>query len=404
MSNVVIRDIRAITTAPRGINLVVVKVETSEPGLYGLGCATFTQRYTLVAQAVEEYLKPLLTGKSVDNIGDIWQLSMGSSYWRNGPVLNNALSGVDEALWDIKGKMAGMPVYDLLGGKCRGAVAVYCHADGRDKKETLENVQRSMEKGYRHVRCQVGMYGGQMNGGKQEFYIPSGIQEGAYYNPSLYMKSVVDMFEYLRNNLGDGPELCHDVHERLTPTQALCFARELEPFHLFFLEDILPPEQLEWFRIARTQGGCPFAMGELFNNPLEWKTLITERLIDYIRIHISQIGGITPARKVAALCESFGVRTAWHGPNDITPIGVTAQLHLDFSSSNFGIQEYSGFSEEEQEVFPGCPKFENGYLKLSERAGWGIDFDEEKAKKYPSILKEHKWLHARLPDGTNVWP
>ncbi len=404
MGEVKIRGIKTILTAPNGVDLAVVKVETTEPGLYGIGCATFTQRYGAVKTAVDEYLAPLLTGKEVNNIEDIWQLSAGNSYWRNGPVLNNAISGVDEALWDIKGKMAGMPVYELLGGRCRPAAAVYRHADGRDEKEVLENVQKYMDEGYHYVRIQMGTYGGQMNGGKQRLHSPKGLPEGAYYDPAQYASSVVKLFEYIRGHLGSSVELCHDIHERLTPVAALSLARELERYHLFFLEDALPPEQVEWFSIFRQQTAVPLAMGELFVNPQEWKMLITQRLIDFIRVHISMIGGLTPARKLAGLSEAFGVRTAWHGPNDITPVGVAAQLHLDVSSPNFGIQEFFGFSQLEQEIFKGCPKVHEGYLYPSDKPGFGIEFDEELAMKYPCARRDHGWLRSRLPDGTAVRP
>lgn len=399
-----IRDIRTILTAPNGVDLVVVKVETTEPELYGIGCATFTQRYGAVKTAVEEYLKPLLVGACVNNIEDIWQLSAGNSYWRNGPVLNNAISGVDQALWDIKGKIAGMPVYELFGGKCRPAAAVYRHADGRDEKELMDQVEQLMDQGYHYLRVQMGTYGGQMNGGKQTLHSPDGIPEGAYYDPAQYAAGVIRMFDYVRGKVGDRLELCHDIHERLTPIAALNLAKALESYHLFFLEDALPPEQVEWFRIFRNQTATPLAMGELFVNPQEWKPLITGHLIDYIRVHLSMIGGLTPARKLAALCESFGVRTAWHGPNDITPVGVSAQLHLDLASPNFGVQEFFGFSELEQEIFRGCPQVKAGYLYPNENPGFGIDFDEELAKHYPCQFRDHGWLRSRLPDGTAVRP
>lgn len=404
MKNITIRDIRVILTAPAGVDLAVIKVETSEPELYGLGCATFTQRYAAVKTAAEEYLKPLLVGKPVNTIEDIWQLSAGNSYWRNGPVLNNAISGVDEALWDIKGKMANMPVYELLGGKCRPAAAVYRHADGRDEKEVLENTERFMEEGYRYLRIQMGTYGGQMNGGRQVLHSPEGIPEGAYYDPAQYAKSVVRMFDYVRSHVGDSLELCHDIHERLTPVDALRLAKDLEPYRLFFLEDALPPEQTEWFRTFRMQTATPLAMGELFVNPMEWKSLITERFIDFIRVHLSMIGGLTPAKKLAVLCESFGVRTAWHGPNDITPVGVAAQLHLDLTSPNFGVQEFFGFSEAEREVFIGCPEVRDGYLYPNEKPGFGIELNEREAAKYPCQFRDHGWLRARLKDGTAVRP
>lgn len=400
MSNLTIRNIKTILTAPEGINLVVVKVETSDPEIYGVGCATFTQRYLAVQTAIEEYVKPFLIGKSVDNIHDIWHTTQVSSYWRNGPVLNNALSGVDMALWDIKGKLANMPLYQLFGGKVREGVAVYRHADGKDKNEVLENVQNYMEQGYRYIRCQQGTYGG-IN---QKMVHPINAPAGAYYDPKLYMKSIVELFEHIRVNAGSDIELLHDVHERLSPIDTINFAKELETYRLFFLEDALPPEQIGWFRHLRQHSSIPLAMGELFNNPHEWMPLITERLIDYIRIHISQIGGITPTKKLTALCEAFGVRTAWHGPGDTSPVGHAAHVHLNVSTINFGIQEWNGFNQNIEDVFPGCPQVIDGYVYPNDKPGLGIDIDEAAAAKFPCQNILPAWTLARLPDGTPATP
>jgi mannonate dehydratase len=340
MGDITITDVKTILTAPDKVNLVVVKVETSEPGLYGLGCATFTQRYLAVKTAIDEYMKPFVIGKDPRRIEDIWQSAWVSSYWRNGPVLNNAISGIDMALWDIKGKLAGMPVYQLLGGKCREAVAVYRHADGRDVKEVEENVRAYMEQGYHYIRCQMGLYGG-IN---QKFNSPANALPGAYYDPDAYSRGVLRLFEHLRAQIGFEVELCHDVHERIAPIEAVRLAKGLEPYRLYFLEDALAPEQIEWFQMIRHQCATPIAMGELFSNPNEWRPLITNRLIDFIRVHLSAIGGITPASKLAHFCEALNIRTAWHGPPDVSPVGHAANIHLDISSSNFGIQEWSGFS------------------------------------------------------------
>jgi mannonate dehydratase len=400
MGDITITDVKTILTAPDKVNLVVVKVETSEPGLYGLGCATFTQRYLAVKTAIDEYMKPFVTGKDPRRIEDIWQSARVSSYWRNGPVLNNAISGIDMALWDIKGKLAGMPVYQLLGGKCREAVAVYRHADGRDVKEVEANVRVYMEQGYHYIRCQMGLYGGV----NQKLNSPENALPGAYYDPDDYARSVLRLFEHLRAQLGFEVELCHDVHERIAPIEAVRLAKGLEPYRLFFLEDALAPEQIEWFQMIRHQCATPIAMGELFSNPNEWRPLITNRLIDFIRVHISTIGGITPAYKLAHFCEAFGIRTAWHGPPDVSPVGHAANIHLDISGSNFGIQEWSGFSEKMLEVFPGCPELRNGYVYLTDKPGLGIDIDESKAAQYPCKNDLPKWTLARLPDGTAVRP
>ena len=417
MSTITIRDLKVITTAPKeGNNLVVVKLLTSEPGLYGLGCATYTQRHLTVVHMLETYMKPLLIGKSIDSITDLWQIINNNPYWRNGPVLNNAISGIDQALWDLKGKLAGMPVYELLGGKCREGAHVYRHADGRDLAEVKENVSRFIEEGFRYVRVQMGNYGGNMNGmvsndlekaahkDMQEIVSPKGAPAGAYYDPYIYLNSTVKLFEEMRVTFGEQIQLCHDVHERLVPIEAIRLAKELEPYRLFFLEDPLPPEQGRWFDMMRAQTSTPIAIGELFNNPLEFTDLISKRQIDFIRCHVSQIGGLTPAIRLAHLAETFGVRTAWHGPGDLSPVGCMAQLHLELASPNFGVHECNGFSEAVREVFPGCPTIENGYLYANDKPGFGIDIDEKAAAKYPCTQEEVFWTQARRPDGTAFTP
>jgi len=397
-----ITAVRAICTAPDGIRLVVVKVETSEPGLYGLGCATFTQRPLAVVTAVREYLEPFLIGRDPDDIEDIYQSAYVSSYWRSGPVLNNALSGVDQALWDIKGKRAGMPVYQLLGGKCRSSAALYAHASGGDLQELEDNVRRFMARGYRYVRCQMAVPG-------YSTYGSASSRLGANqppWEPTPYCRLVPKMFEHLRSRVGEEVELLHDVHERIPPIQAIGLARELEQFHLFFLEDLLAPEDCEYFRIVRQQTSTPLAMGELFVNQAEYVPLIRDRLIDFVRVHISDIGGLSMARKLAALCEFFGVRTAWHGPGDVSPVGHAANLQLDLACHNFGIQEQHEFGERTRDVFPGCPEIRDGAMWSNERPGLGIDIDETLAARYP--FPDHPlngaWPPIRRRDGTVIRP
>lgn len=395
-----ITDVRTICTAPDGIRLVIVKVLTSEPGLYGLGCATFTQRPLAVVAAVEQYLKPFLVGKDPDEIEDIYQSAFVSSYWRSGPVLNNALSGVDQALWDIKGKRADMPVYQLFGGKCRKAAAVYVHASGRDFEEVEDGARRFLEQGFRHIRCQVAVPGLSTYGSRKA----DGAAATWEFTP--YCRIVPRLFERLRSKLGDQVELLHDIHERIPPIQAIGLAKELEPYHLFFLEDAFAPEDVEYFRLMRQQTTTPIAMGELFVNQAEYVPLIRDRLIDFIRVHISDIGGLSVARKLAACCEFFGVRTAWHGPGDVSPVGHAANLALDLSCYNFGIQEAYLFPEATREVFPGCPEIRDGYMWPSDRPGLGVDVDEELAAKYP--FPEHPyngaWPPIRREDGTVIRP
>jgi mannonate dehydratase len=399
-----ITNVRAITTSPGDGSvqrrLIVVKVETSEPGLYGLGCATFTQRHEAVRTVVDNFLAPLLLGRDPRRIEDIWQTIHVNAYWRSGPVMNNALSGADMALWDILGKMAGMPVYQLLGGKCREAAAIYRHADGSTVEEVEDRVRQFMEQGLRHVRAQMGGYGGKQPLPKS----PDGALPGAYFDPDGYMRSVVRLFDHLRETIGFEVNLLHDVHERLVPIEAVRFAKELEPHRLFFLEDLLPPERIDWFRTVRQQCTTPLAMGELFVNSAEWRPLIDERLIDFIRCHISAIGGLTAARKLQTHCELAGIRTAWHGPGDVSPIGHACNVHLDVASPNFGVQEWGGFLEVEREMFPGCPEARDGYVYPSDEPGWGIDIDEDLAAKYPCPEGVLDWTQARTPDGSAVYP
>ncbi len=404
MAGLQIRNVKAILTSPGEGSiqkrLIVVKIDTSEPGLYGLGCATFTQRHRAVGTVVDEYLNPLLIGRDPSRIEDIWHTVHVNAYWRSGPVMNNALSGVDMALWDLKGKLAGMPVYQLLGGKCREAVAVYRHADGSEPRQVEDNARRFIEQGCRYVRVQMGGYGGKA---RPTDRLESSLS-GAFYDPDAYARSVPVLFEHLRNTIGFGTELLHDVHERLVPIRAVQLAKELEPYRLFFLEDLLPPEQIEWFEMVRRQCTTPLAMGELFVNANEWKPLVFGRLIDFIRCHISAIGGLTPARKLGTLCEAFGIRTAWHGPGDVSPIGHAANLHLDLSSPNFGVQEWAGFSEIEQEVFPGCPELRDGYAYVNEKPGFGVDLNEELAAKYPCPEGVLEWTQTRINDGSPAYP
>jgi len=397
---VTIRDIQVITTQPAGSRLVIVKIHTSEPGLYGLGCATFTQRFHAVVSAIENHLKPFLIGRDVARIEEIWQMSMVHGYWRNGPVLNNAISGVDQALWDIKGKMANMPVYQLLGGKVREAAAVYVHADGSSKEEVVDNVRKYMDAGHRYIRVQMGGYGGN----SKLMVHPNGVQEGAFFDRREYMQTMLEMIEHVRSEVGSRIELLHDIHERLQPIETVQFAKDLEQFKLFFLEDALAPEDIAWFKQIRQQCATPIAMGELFNSPHEWMPLIEGRLIDFIRMHVSQMGGLTPARNVAAMANMYGIRTAWHGPGDTSPIGHAANLQLDLWAPNFGIQEWCRFNELVYEIFPGLPEIREGYMYPNDKPGLGIDIDEELAAKYPCQDQVEFWTQTRLMDGTPVRP
>lgn len=402
-----ITDVKVIATSPRdNYSWIFVKVYTNEPGLYGVGSANNRYLSWAVKAALEKHMIPFWIGKDADRIEDMWQSTHVRSYWRNGPITNVVQAAIDSALWDIKGKRAGLPVYELLGGKVRDAVPLYAHAGGRDFQSCAESVQQWFDKGFRHVRVQMGGYGG---GG----FVPPGQGSrpesgfnGKAFDEDLYVKTIPDMFEHIRNEVGWEVKLLHDVHEHLTPSAALQLAKRLESVRMFFVEDILPPEQIDYFKRIRAQTSTPMAMGELFTHPHEWRPLISNRLIDFIRCRVGMIGGITQARKIAGLCEQFGVRTAFQEGGENDPINQLIAYHVDLSAPSFGIQEENDFPEEVLEMMPGAAQIRNGYLYGSDKPGLGIDIDETLAAKFPLIdnYRNADWTTVRAMDGSVVKP
>jgi mannonate dehydratase len=394
-----ITGVRTIVTAPEGIPLVVVRVDTSVAGLYGLGCATFTQRWHSVVAFVEQHLERLVVGRYPGDIEDLVRLVRFSGYWREGPVENNALSGLDMALWDIAGKRAGMPVHELLGGKARAAADTYIHAGGATIEQTLQQAREYIDAGWRHIRLQTGQRGIGTYGAA-----PSGLSEraGAPYprgwSVEEYLAATPRLFERAREELGEEIALLHDVHSRLTPKQAVVLARSLEPYRLFFLEDVLPPEHWDRLPEVRAASPVPIAVGELTTSLTDAARLITAGGVDLIRSHISALGGLTPAKKLATLAEFCGVRTAWHAPGDTSPIGAAANVAVDVSTAAFGIQEGHVYSDAVREVFPGTLEIVDGWLSPNEAPGWGIDLDEKAAAAHPAALSGHDEWAAGVRD------
>jgi mannonate dehydratase len=396
-----ITGVRPIVTAPDGIPLVVVRVDTNDPGLYGLGCATFTQRFHAVVTTVERHVAPMLIGRHPADIEDITRMVHLSSYWRGGPVLNSALSGVDQALWDIAGKRAGMPVYELLGGRVRSAAALYLHAGGASISETLDRAREILAAGYRHVRLQVGQpglgsYGAPGTGGAYPGHPnPDG------WDVQHYLRTTPELFARARAELGEEAHLLHDVHHRLTVKQAVGLVRALEPFRLFFLEDPIPLELYDRLPEVRAAAPMPLAVGEQVASVADAARLVTGGGVDLLRLHVSAVGGLTPARKLVALCELTGVGTAWHAPGDVSPVGAAANVALDVTTPAFGIQEGHLYGEAVREVFPGTLVPRDGYLYPSDSPGWGIDIDEVAAASYPPVthLFERWAATVRRPDG-----
>ncbi|MBF8436206.1 D-galactonate dehydratase family protein [Halanaerobiaceae bacterium Z-7014] len=394
-----IENIKVIVTSP-GRNYVVVKIETDE-GIYGIGDATLNGRELTVAETIEEYIAPILIGRNSDNIEDIWQYLYKGAYWRGGPVLMTALAGIDMALWDLKGKRCSRPVYSLLGGRSREKVLCYTHVSGDKFQEVKENALEKIAEGYKVLRVQVSIPG--LNG------TYGTVEDDARVLPFVetwdskpYLKVIPELFKFLRAEIGDEVHLIHDSHERLQVPEAIRLAKELEEYNLFFLEDLLKPENIAGFEQIRNQTSIPLAMGELFNSKWEALPLIKNQLIDYIRCDLSHIGGITEAMKLAALAETFHLKTAWHGPADISPIAHLANLHVDYAVSNFGIQELAEFPEEVSAVFKGGPKFEDGYLTIPDRPGLGCDIDEEAAKKFP-YKKAYLPVAESLDGSVHEW-
>jgi mannonate dehydratase len=381
-----IKDAKVITTSAGGrYRWVFLKIITSEPGLYGIGTANNAFQTAAVITALEKSLIPWLIGKDANRIEDLWQSAQYRTYWRNGPVNNNVLSAMDMALWDIKGKRAGMPVYELLGGKTRDAVACYDHAAGVDKEAAVASVQKSIDNGYRYIRVQYGE-GGYGGGG----FVRSGAgnrPEGGYnglaFDEEMYVENIPKVFEYVRSKVGFGPKLCHDVHSHLSGINAVDFSRRMQPYQMFFVEDVLAPEQIDWYKQIRQVCTTPQAVGEVFSHPYEYVPLITGRLIDFTRCRVAAIGGITPARKLANLCETHGVRTAFQEGGENDPVNQIAAYHVDISTPAFGVQEENHFPEVVHEVLPGTARIRKGYMYGSDKPGLGIDINEQLAAKYP---------------------
>ncbi|HEY0871418.1 MAG TPA: enolase C-terminal domain-like protein [Acidothermaceae bacterium] len=401
-----ITAVRAIVTAPEGIALVVVKVETSDDGLYGLGCATFTQRFPAVVAAVEQCVAPLVIGRHPADIEDLTRAVHHSSYWRNGPVLNNALSGLDMALWDIAGKRLGVPVYELLGGRVRAAAQTYLHAAGHTVEETIEHAATIIARGWTHVRLQTGQPGLGTYGapGSANAYPGAPYPDG--WDVAHYLRTTPELFARARRDLGADVELLHDVHSRLTPKQAIVLARRLEEHRLFFLEDVVAPEHYDRLAEVRAASPVPIAVGELLSSVTDAARLVQQHAVDYLRVHVSAVGGLTPARKLAAMCELVGVQTAWHAPGDVSPIGAAVNVALDVTSPAFGIQETHNFAEAVHEVFPGTLTAIGGYLTPSPAPGFGIDLDEDAARRFPlgaAAAAETSFV-LRRPDGAVFAP
>jgi mannonate dehydratase len=379
-------DAKVIVCSP-GRNFVTLKLVT-EDGLHGLGDATLNGRELAVAAYLGEHVIPLLMGRDARRLEDTWQYLYKGAYWRRGPVTMTAIAAVDTALWDILGKAANLPVYRLLGGASREHVMVYGHASGTDVDDTVAAVGRYAELGYKAIRAQSGIPGlastyGVGRGGM--YYEPAerGLPPENLWSTERYLSFVPTLFARLRQEFGPRVHLLHDVHHRLTPIEAARLGKELEPYHLFWMEDPVPAELQEGFRLIRRHTTTPIAVGEVFSGIHDCQQLIQEQLIDYVRTTVVHAGGLSHLRKIAHLAELFHVRTGCHGATDLSPVCMAAALHFDLSVHNFGLQEYMRHSAETDRVFPHAYSFADGFMHPGDAPGLGVEIDEALAAQYP---------------------
>ncbi|WP_432824585.1 D-mannonate dehydratase ManD [Dactylosporangium sp. CA-092794] len=396
-----IADARVIVTCP-GRNFVTLKLVTDD-GVTGVGDATLNGRELAVAAYLTDHVVPALIGRDPARIEDTWQYLYRGAYWRRGPVTMTAVAAVDTALWDIKGKVAGLPVYQLLGGRSREGVTVYGHASAADTDGVLAEVARFTGQGYRAVRVQTGVPGLPTTYGVGKpgiVYEPAdaAIPSEAVWDTERYLDHVPRVFARVRAEFGPHLKLLHDVHHRLTPIEAARLGKSLEPHALTWLEDPVPAELQEGYRLIRRHTTTPLAVGEVFNTIWDCELLIREQLIDYVRATVVHAGGITHLRRIFDLAALHHVRTGSHGATDLSPVCLSAALHLDLAVPNFGLQEYMPHSEATDAVFPHGYRFADGYLHPAETPGLGVDIDEELAARYP--YQAASLPVNRLPDGT----
>ena len=388
-----ITDVKVIRTQIGRNQWLNVKVMTDEPGLYGVGDGNHAERGSIVAANIEQFLKPMVVGRNVDEIEDIWQTAFTSTYWRSAVDASNAMAAIDSALWDILGKRAGMPVYNLLGGRIRAGTRMFLNARNDSLESLEESILEGMENGYQHFRFRGVRDPNSpvtaMNEQAAEIAareLDRGVDVAPFRKSTdaYFINNLERAFDHVRTTIGWDIELGTDVHNNVSPAGALILAKALEQYRPWFLEDLFTVDDWGWYERLRETAAVGIAHGETFTHRLEWLPLVENHWIDYVRAHISAIGGLNMARKLAMLCEFFGVRTSWHGPSNVSPIGHAVNLHLDLASYSFGIGEGRDFDDQTRELFPGLPEIRNGIrYPANDLPGFGVDIDEAVAAKYP---------------------
>ena len=375
-----------------GRNYLIVKI-TTDDGIIGYGDATLNGRELAVKSIIDNYLSDFLKEKNASRIEDIWQMIFKGTYWRNGPVLTTALAGIDMALWDIKGKKVNMPLYSLLKGKCRDKLKIYIHVHGKNEDELLDRCAKKINNGYKVLRYSFDII--DPSNKKNILHQPhqdleiSRIEElnikkiESYWDSEIYISELIRITKKIRQSFGNKIELIHDIHGRLSLSQAIRLSHKLEDYSLFFLEDPIDPMNKEALKKFKYYTYTPIATGELFTNLYDFKDIISNQAIAYIRADISHIGGITPLLKLSTFAELYDIQTAFHGPSDISPIAHSAMAHINACISNFGIQEYVENIDNLSDVFKTPLKIKDGYLEILPKAGIGVEINEEIMKKYP---------------------
>ncbi|CAA0082827.1 D-mannonate dehydratase [Zhongshania aliphaticivorans] len=402
----IINNIEVFVCCP-GRNFVTVKVTTSE-GVYGVGDATVNGREQAVVALLEEHVIPCLIGRNAHDIEDIWQYLYRGVYWRKGPINMAATAAIDMALWDIKGKVAGLPVYQLLGGKSRKGVGLYAHANGEDIEQTLDNAQKHAAAGFKAIRLQSAVPGLDVTygvlGDKKDYFEMQGnrpLPPEETWSTQKYFNMIVELFDRARSRLGNEIQLVHDVHSRLTPIESARLGKLLEPYNLMFLEDASMAENQDNYKLIRQHTTTPLAIGETYNTIWDCKDLIQNQLIDYIRVAATHAGGITALRRITDFAAMFNVKLAPHGAPDLSPICFAAHMHLNTWAPNFGVQEFVGFGDQDlPQIFPHNTEIVDGMAYISDAPGLGVEFDEEAAKAFP--YKRSYLPISRLEDGT-MW-
>ena len=425
MPRLKITDLKVIRTQVGNTHMCNVKIFTSEPGLYGIGDGNHAERVYIVSEIIEKFMKPAIVGRYCDEIEDIWQMAWVAPYWRGSVDANNAMSAIDSALWDIFGKRAGVPVCNFFGGKVRPTLPMFANVGGRSLQEQEDNARKAIAEGYKHLRvAAVGKSGAAADRASQAT-MPEGFrgqgnppgggglgskgfgERGPIYAqrpPEIeYITNLVESIEHLRNTIGWHIDFLAEVDARLTPANGLVLSKALEPYRLFWLEETFGSEDIAWHEQLRQVSTTPIALGEVFVSQAEWVPLVSRRLMDFMRMHISACGGMSHARKVAMMCEFMGIKTAWHGPGNVSPVGHAVNMHIDLAAQNFGLGEGGPFGQELQDIFPGCPVRKGGLTIPNDLPGLGVDIDEKVALKFePKTLGSDRGTRAY--DGAAARP